>query len=159
MLSHLADFTSVYSNHWDLPFTPDELRKLAEVGDRDDGSSAPVLYRAHELSKRLGAEKVSDIVRRARTGESARSLAEELGVAASALVRMLREQGVPIQRRKVSEEEERALARAYEAGNTIAELKKQFKLSHGAVLRALHRAGVEMRAKSPKLKAGQQGAT
>lgn len=145
-----ADLANVYSNHWDLPFTPDELRKLAEVGDRDDGLSEPISYRAHELSKRLGAEKVSEVVRRAVAGESARSLAEELGVAASALVRMLREQGVPIQRRKVSEEEERALAQAYEAGNTIAELEKQFKLSHGAVIRALHRAGVEMRAKAPR---------
>lgn len=146
----MADLTDLYSNHWDLPFTPDELQKLAEVGDRDDGSSTPALYRAHELSKRLGAEKVGEVVRRAVAGESARSLAEELGVAASALVRMLREQGVPIQRRKVSEEEERALARAYEAGNTIAEPEKQFRLSHGAALRALHRAGVEMRAKAPR---------
>lgn len=93
---------------------------------------------------------MDEVVRRAAAGESARSLAEELGVAASALVRMLREQGVPIQRRKVSEEEERALAQAYEAGNTIAELEKQFRLSHGAVLRALHRTGVEMRAKAPR---------
>ncbi|ODT11075.1 MAG: hypothetical protein ABS61_05695 [Microbacterium sp. SCN 70-18] len=95
-------------------------------------------------------EKVNEVVSRAKAGESARSLAEELDVAASALVRMLREQGVPMQRRKVSEEEEHALARAYEAGSTIAELEKQFKLSHGAVLRALHRAGVEMRAKAPR---------
>lgn len=146
----MADLTNVYSNHWDLPFTPDELRKLAEVGGRDDGLSAPVSYRAHELSKRLGSEKVSEIVRRANAGESARSLANELGVANSALTRMLREQGVTIQKRKVSAEEEQTLARAYEAGHTIAELEKQFKLSHGAVLRALHRMGVEMRAKAPR---------
>lgn len=149
----MADILSVYSNPLDLPFTPDELRKLAVPGDRDDGLSAPVSYRAHELSKRLGAEKVSELVRRAHTGESARSLALELGVANSALTRMLREEGVTIQKRKVSAEDERALARAYEAGNTIAELEKSFKLSHGAVLRALHRSGVEMRAKAPRKKA------
>jgi len=65
---------------------------------------------------------------------------------------MLREEGVVIQRRTVSAEDEQALARAYDAGNTIAELEKQFKLSHGAVIRALHRAGVEMRAKAPRKK-------
>ncbi len=146
----MVDLTSVYSNHWDLPFTPDELRKLAEVGDRNDGLSAPVSYRAHELSKRFGAEKVSEIVGRAKAGESARSLAQELGVANSALTRMLREQGVTIRKAKVSAEDEQALARAYEAGSTIADLEKSFKLSHGAVLRALHRAGVEMRAKAPR---------
>lgn len=90
------------------------------------------------------------MVRRANSGESARSLALELGVANSALTRMLREEGVKIQRRKVSAEDEQALARAYEAGSTIAELEKRHKLSHGAVLRALHRAGVEMRAKAPR---------
>ncbi|NYF28115.1 hypothetical protein [Microbacterium sp. JAI119] len=134
----------------DLPFTPDELRKLAVPGDRGGGLSTPVSYRAHELSKRLGAEKVNEMVRRANSGESARSLALELGVANSALTRMLREEGVTIQKRKVSAEDELALARAYEAGNTIAELEKSFNLSHGAVLRALHRAGVEMRAKAPR---------
>lgn len=150
--NELADLASVYSNHWDLPFTPDELRKLAEVGDRDDGLNAPVSYRAHELSKRLGAEKVGGVVRRAKAGESVRSLARELGVSNSALTRMLREEGVVIQRRTVSAEDEQALARAYDAGNTIAGLEKQFKLSHGAVIRALHRAGVEMRAKAPRKK-------
>lgn len=49
---------------------------------------------------------------------------------------MLREQGVSIHRRKVSEEEERALANAYESGQTVAELEKSFKLSHGAGLQA-----------------------
>jgi hypothetical protein len=147
----MADLTNVYSNHWDLPFTPDELRRLAEVGDRDDGLSVPVSYRAHELSKRLGAEKVSEVVRRANAGESVRSLAQELCVANSALTRMLREEGVAIRRSKVTAEDERALASAYEAGHTIAELEKQFKLSHGAVLRALHRVGVEMRAKAPRV--------
>ncbi|WP_426736969.1 helix-turn-helix domain-containing protein [Plantibacter sp. 2H11-2] len=48
-------------------------------------------------------------------------------------------------------EDERTLASAYEAGHSIAELEKQFKLSHGAVLRALHRVGVEMRAKAPRV--------
>ena len=93
---------------------------------------------------------MSEVVRRANTGESARSLALELGVANSALTRMLREEGVTIRKSRVSAEDEQVLARAYEAGNTIAELEKQFKLSHGAVIRALHRAGVQMRAKAPR---------
>lgn len=95
---------------------------------------------------------MSEIVGRANAGESARSLARELGVANSALTRMLREEGVVIRKRTVSAEDEQALAGAYEAGDTIAELETEFKLSHGAVIRALHRAGVEMRAKAPRKK-------
>ncbi|WP_290802350.1 hypothetical protein [Herbiconiux sp.] len=148
----LAGIKTLCSNHWELPFTPVELRKLAEVGDRDQGSKGSAEYRAHELSRRLGAKKLSEIVRRANSGESARSLAQELGVANSALTRMLREEGVSVRKSKVTAEDEQALARAYDAGNTIAELEKSFKLSHGAVLRALHRTGVEMRAKAPRRK-------
>ena len=144
----MADVNDLCSNHWNLPFTPEELRNLAVPGSRGDGSSEAVSYRAHELSKRLGTEKVSEIVRRANTGESARSLAREIDVATSALVRMLREQGVVIKKRKISEEDEVVLAREYEAGATVAELEARHRLSHGAVLRALHRKGVEMRAKA-----------
>lgn len=112
--------------------------------------SAPASYQPHELSKRLGAAKVTEVVRRVQAGESARSLAAELGVANSALIRMLREQGVTVQRRKVSDEDAAAMAREYETGASMAELEEKFGLSHGAVYRALHRAGVEMRASAPR---------
>ena len=146
----LADVNDLCSNHWNLPFTPEELRNLAVPGTRCDSPSEAVSYRAHELSERLGTEKISEIVARANAGESARSLARELGVANSALTRMLRVEGVVIQKRNVSVADARALARAYEAGHTIRELEAKHDLSHGAILRALHRAGVEMRAKAPR---------
>jgi len=39
-----------------------------------------------------------------------------------------------------------------ESGMTTAELAKKHQLSQGAVLRALHRVGVEMRPKAPRRK-------
>ncbi len=108
------------------------------------------MYRDHELSKRLGGAKVDELVRRAKAGESVRSLARELGVANSALTRMLREHGVDISKRKVTDDEAAAMTREYEAGSTIAELEKKYGLSHGAVLRALHRCGAKMRASAPR---------
>ncbi len=110
------------------------------------------MYRCHELSKRLGSVKVEELVHRARAGESVRSLARELDVANSALTRMLREEGVAISKRKVSDDDAAAMAREYEAGATMAELEKEYGLSHGAVLRALHRCGAEMRASAPRRK-------
>lgn len=136
----------------ELPFTPVELRNLAVPGDRNDGLSAPNIYRCHELSKRLGTARVDELCGRARAGESVRSLAREVGVANSALTRMLREQGVEISKRKVSDDEAAAMAAEYEAGATMAELEKKYELSHGAVLRSLHRSGVETRAKAPRRK-------
>lgn len=73
-------------------------------------------------------------------------------MANSALTRMLREQGVEISKRKVSDDEAAAMAAEYEAGATMAELEKKYELSHGAVLRSLHRSGVETRAKAPRRK-------
>lgn len=63
---------------------------------------------------------------------------------------MLREQGVEISRRKVSDDEAAAMAHEYEAGSTMAELEKKYRLSHGAVLRSLHRSEVSTRAKAPR---------
>lgn len=150
--NEIADIANLYSNPLELPFTPVELLNLAVPGDRNDGLSTQNVYRRHELSKRLGSVKVEELVRRARAGESVRSLARELGVANSALTRMLRDEGVAISRRKVSDDEAAAMARQYEAGNTVAELEKKYRLSHGAVLRSLHRSAVEMRPSAPRSK-------
>lgn len=126
------------------------LRKLAVPGGRANGLNKIVQYRPQELSKRLGQELVADLVRRAEAGESIRSLALELCVSNSALTRMLRDQGVTIRKAKVSDGDTKKLAREYATGATMRELEARHGLSHGVVLRALHRAGVEMRAKAPR---------
>lgn len=148
----MADVADLYSNPLELPFTPDEMRVLAVKGDREEGLSQPVAHQPHEISKRLGVTKLNELVARAQGGESVRSLAREIGVANSALTRMLREQGVSISKRKVSSEDDAAMAQEYEAGATMAELEMKFGLSHGAVIRSLHRSGVSMRAKAPRRK-------
>ena len=146
----MADVNDLCSNHWEWPFSLEELRKLGVCGDRVEGSNAATPYKQHELSQRLGAVKVRELVERAQAGESARSLARELGVASSALTRMLRAQGVEVSRRKLSDSETARLRAAYDRGATIAELEKSHGLSHGAVIRALHRAGTEMRPRAPR---------
>lgn len=97
------------------------------------------------------ASRSRKLVHRARAGDSVRSLARELGVANSPrLTRMLREQGLKISKRKVSDEEAAAMACDYEAGRTMSELEKKYGLSHGAVLQSLHRSGVETRTSPPR---------
>jgi hypothetical protein len=65
---------------------------------------------------------------------------------------MFRDQGVEVSRRKVTADEAEAMAREYEAGATMAELEKKCQLSHGAVLRSLHRSAVDMRPSAPRSK-------
>ncbi len=66
--------------------------------------------------------------------------------------KLLRDYGVPTTKRIVTDDETAALTRGYEAGATMRELEAKHGLSHGAVFRALHRSGVETRAKAPRRK-------
>lgn len=146
----LADAAHLCSNHWDLPFTPKELRNLAVPGNRGEGSSQPVPYRAHGLSERLGQKKVADIARRYEAGESARSISTRYDVSTSAVVNLLRHNAVVVKKRRVTDAEARRMAKEYEAGATMRELQVKYDLSHGAVSRALHRVGAKMRASAPR---------
>jgi DNA-directed RNA polymerase specialized sigma24 family protein len=148
----LAGIIDLLSNNSDLTLTPDGLRKLAiPQGPRSDASE-PGDFQIHRLSARLSAKQIEDVIRRYEAGESARSLAAEVGIAPSALIRLLRERNVVVRRQTVTPDQEEMMARDYEAGMTVAELKEKHGISHGAVLRALHRLGIEMRSKAPRRK-------
>jgi Mor family transcriptional regulator len=147
---YFAGMMHLLSNNSELTFTPHSLRKLAQIQGSRESPSEPGEFRVHRLSARLSTNTVDQIVLRYETGESARSLAQEFEIAPSALLRLLREQNVVVRQQVVSPELEQLMARDYEAGLTVAELKDKYAISHGAVLRALHRAGLEMRAKAPR---------
>jgi Mor family transcriptional regulator len=57
------------------------------------------------------------------------------------MTRLLREQGVTVSRRTVTNEEAAEMKREYAAGATMAQLEAKYRLSHGAVYRPLHQAG------------------
>lgn len=148
----MAGIIDLLSNNSDLILTPDGLRNLAAITGSRAADPEPSAFRAHRLSARLEASQIEAIVRRYGVGESARSLASECGIAPSALLRLLRERNVVVRRQVVTVEQEVVMARDYEAGMTMAEIETKYELSHGAVLRALHRRGIAMRAKAPRRK-------
>jgi hypothetical protein len=140
------------SNNSDVTLTPEKLRELSQCRGSKEATSEQPAYRVHRLDARLGTEQVDDIVRRYEAGASARSLANDNDVAPSALIRLLRERNIVVRQQIVTQELEAAMALDYENGMTMAEIETKHGLSHGAVLRALHQAGVKMRAKSPRKK-------
>ena len=150
----MAGLVLALSKNANLGFTPDGLRLLAQKHPTriilDARTKTP--FQAHNIADRLGAERVSGILRRYKAGESARSLAQEHDVAPSALVRLLRDINVTVRRKVVSAETKALIVHEYEAGATVAKLEETHRLSHGSVLRALHGAGVEMREKAPRRK-------
>ncbi|XPP26038.1 MAG: helix-turn-helix domain-containing protein [Leucobacter sp.] len=134
------------SNNSELTLTPDGLREIAAIeGDATTPVAESPGFKEHRLGDRLGPDVVDEIVRRYEAGESARQLAQEHGVAPSALLRLMRERNMIVRKRVVEWAETKELAQLYEAGATMVELEEQFGLSHGAVHRALRRAGVTMR--------------
>lgn len=106
----------------------------------------------HSIADRLGQEKVSEILRRYGTGESAAALAREHSVSTSALIRLLRENNVVMKRTPIDAALATRMAKEYEAGATIAELEVKHRRSHGAVMRAMQRQDVAMRAEAPRRK-------
>jgi transposase-like protein len=145
--------TELLSNLSEGLQTPELMRYLANPGDGDLGSSPAAIYRAHDLKKRFGNEMVREIVHRYEDGESARSIAKSHDVSPSAIVRLLRAERVVVRRTTVTDALAKRMAMDYVAGATMAEIEKKFGLSHGAVYRALDRAGVERRPSSPRKKA------
>ena len=148
----MAGIIDVLSNNSDLALTPDGLRKLAIPQGVREAPSAPVEFQIHRLSARLSAEQIDGVIQRYESGESARGLAAEFGIAPSALLRFLRERKVIIRQQVVTPDQEQQMAQEYESGMTMAEIEAEHGLSHGAVLRSLHRSKVEMRAKAPRQK-------
>lgn len=145
-----ADVISLLSNQSDVALTPDGIRRLAATEGDPEPPAEPSVFKHHRLETRLGADGVAVVVSRYEAGESANTIAKDIGVAPSALVRLLRNQNVVIRKRIVTNDETQQLAREYKAGATMAELEQKHQLSHGAVFRALRRAGVETRPSAPR---------
>ena len=105
----------------------------------------PPAFRIHGLEARLGPGVVAKAVGRYESGESATAIAKDLNVAPSALLRLLVSKQVVIRKHGLTPEQDAMLSKEYEAGATMAELEQKHQLSHGALSRALHRAGAVIR--------------
>lgn len=133
------------SNQVGVALTPEGIRELAAIVGDPEPLTEPSVFKHHRLETRLGRDGVAMIVSRYEEGESATAIANDLSVAPSALLRLLVSKQVVIRKHGLTPEQDAMLAKEYEAGSTMAELEKKHQLSHGAVIRALRRAGVTTR--------------
>jgi hypothetical protein len=139
----LVGVIDLCSNNSVLPRTPEELRALLDPpGPPVSIASASQPFK---LLQRLGEERCAEIVERYEGGETAQVLADEFGVAKSALLILLRSRSVVVRRRSLTDEQVSHLAREYTSGKTIAQLETATGIPHGTIQRALSNAGVKMR--------------
>ena len=87
---------------------------------------------------------------RCKSGDSTLALAQDYGIAKSALLQLLRTEGVTLRKQSITPPEAKQAARLYESGLSIVEVVERIGYSYTAVRESLHKSGVTMRPKGIK---------
>lgn len=119
-----------------------KLRDKAESGARVPTSTSTTVYR---IDRRLGSERVADIIAAYKAGATARSIATDRGVSQTALVQLLRAADIPIRRQALTEEQVTQIVDRYEQGASTYEIERATGIPKSTVGRALNQAGIQMR--------------
>lgn len=108
------------------------------------GKSEPV---ARQVQRRLKPSEVDELVVMYEAGSSARVVAESLGINRETVLLHLERRGVRrrVNLRKLSDEDVRAAARRYMAGEPMDNLTSQFTVDAKTLRRELVAAGVVLR--------------
>lgn len=99
----------------------------------------------HAVRRRLSAEAIQQLVSDYQAGVPSTQLATRYGISKGAVLRLLREQGIPIRRQAMTEADIDQAAQLYRAGNSLAAVGAKLGYDHGTVWQALKRAEVAMR--------------
>jgi DNA invertase Pin-like site-specific DNA recombinase len=118
------------------------LRDKAKLGVRVSTSTNRTAYR---IDRRLGSERISNVVAAYKAGATARSIARQHGVSNTALVQFLRDAGVPIGRQPLTEAQLAQIVDLYEQGASTYEIERATGTPKSTVGRALNEAGTQMR--------------
>jgi hypothetical protein len=126
-------------------------KKWADLRERINASSPrpPLLYqeRSKIRSKRfLTDQDVADIQGRYEGGETTQQIGVSYGVSKTRVARTLREQGVPLRRQGLTNEQASEAADLY-AGKSLACLAARYAVSPMTVSRALRRQGIQLRSR------------
>jgi hypothetical protein len=119
-----------------------KLRDKAESGARAITSTSRTAYR---IDRRLGSERVANIIAAYKAGATASSIATDHGVSQTALVQLLRDAGVPIRRQALTEDQVAQIVDLYEQGASTYEIERATGIPKSTVGRALNHTGVQMR--------------
>lgn len=134
-----------------LPPTIQELRDLANTLEGltlVPLEQLPRPSKPRPLRRRLAPAVIRKLVHRYTEGEPSTKLCEEFKIAKSALLKILREEGVVLRRQSPTTDAIAEAVRLYGQGLSIARIANNLAISGTSVRRALLGAGVEMRTRA-----------
>jgi DNA invertase Pin-like site-specific DNA recombinase len=125
-------------------------RKWSDLRERIGESvpRPPVLYqdKPRIRSKRfLKPEDTADIVARYQAGETTQQIGTHYGISKTRVATVLSEQGVPIRRQGLTDEQAREAVELYTAGKSLAWIGTRFGVSHTTIAAKLRQEGMQLR--------------
>jgi Mor family transcriptional regulator len=117
--------------------------QIVESSPRPDLSGQDI---PKSRSKRfLTAQDVADIVARYEAGETTQQIGNRYSISKTRVASVLREEGITVRRKGLSDEQVSEAATLYANGKSLAWLGTRFNVSHTTVATALRRQGVQLR--------------
>ena len=128
-----------------IPLPLLELRKLATATRSTDYLHDEHEHSTRRVRRRLQPGIIQEIVRKYEAGAMTPALCAEFGLSKTSVLRLLREQGVDLRRRPLTDEQVAVAAEMYASGLPIATIAAHFDTSYNNVRQRLIKAGVRMR--------------
>jgi transposase-like protein len=101
--------------------------------------------RVHAARRRLSANTIQQLATDYQAGVPSTQLAKRYGVSKGAVLRLLREQGIPVRRQSMTAIDIEQAIQLYRSGSSLAAVGAKLGYDHGTIHRALRQAGVAMR--------------
>ena len=113
----------------------------ADTGNSSEGTLPP----PRVIRRRLSPEKIAEIARRYREGINTPQLCKEYSLSKTAMLALLREEGIQLRRKSPSTEKIDQAAELYKSGLSLAAVAQQVNVPRTTIQNALIKAGVALR--------------
>lgn len=132
------------------PLHPDksleELQQLLlAVENSEPRSAAGTRARAINTERKLGDERVAELLIRYTEGASAHAMSQEFGIATANVMRLVRKHGLGVHERLPSSEIITKAAELYESGLSLQRVADKVKVPKSTIRKALLNAGLTLR--------------
>jgi DNA invertase Pin-like site-specific DNA recombinase len=126
--------------------TLEELQQLLErIRASEPRAAVPGRVRSVNTERKLGEERVAELLARYTDGTSAHAIGLEFGISTASVMRLVRSHGLEPHDRVVSDEIVREAAKLYDSGLSLQRVADQVGTNKSTVRRALLDAGFSLR--------------